>query len=89
MRTALALIVTPFSRSSSMVSRNWLRTSRAGDGAGALEEAVGEGGFAVVDVGDDREVANAIKLQDATIVTFEFLLPAWRFSKGEGGQMSI
>ena len=30
-----------------------------GDRAGELEEAVGEGGFAVVDVGDDAEVADA------------------------------
>ncbi len=29
-----------------------------GDGAGAFEEAVGEGGLAVVDVGDDAEVAD-------------------------------
>jgi len=29
-----------------------------GNGAGELEEAVGEGGFAVVDVGDDAEVAD-------------------------------
>lgn len=29
-----------------------------GDGAGELQEAVGEGGFAVVYVGDDAEVAD-------------------------------
>ena len=29
-----------------------------GDGAGELEEPVGEGGLAVIDVGDDGEVAD-------------------------------
>lgn len=30
-----------------------------GNGAGEFEEAVGEGGFAVIDVGNDAEVAEA------------------------------
>ena len=30
------------------------------DGAGDLEDAVGQGGLAVVDVGDDREVADVV-----------------------------
>ena len=33
-----------------------------GDGAGQLEDAVGERRLAVVDVRDDREVANAVLL---------------------------
>ena len=58
-RTACALIVMPRSRSRSIESSSWARMSRADDRLGDLEDAVGERRLAVVDVRDDREVADA------------------------------
>ena len=52
-------MVMPRSRSRSISSRNWDSISPARVMApGAFEEAVGEGGLAVVDVGDDADVAD-------------------------------
>ena len=65
MRTARALIVMPFSRSRSIESRSWATISRCVDGAGVLEQPIGEGRFAVVDVGDDAEVADALEWNGA------------------------
>ena len=64
MRTARALIVMPFSRSRSIESRIWSTISRSVDRAGALQQAVGQRRLAVIDVGDDAEVADP-RLRDA------------------------
>ena len=58
-RTACALIVIPRSRSRSIESSSCSRISPLRDGVGQLEDAVGERRLAVVDVRDDREVADA------------------------------
>ncbi len=63
-RTACALIVMPRSRSSSIESRSCSRISRSDDRAGQLEDAIGERRLAVVDVRDDREVANPVLLHE-------------------------
>ena len=57
MRTAWALMVMPRSRSRSMESSTWACISRAVSDAGQLQQAVGQRGFAVVDVRDDGEIA--------------------------------
>ena len=54
-----ALIVMPRSRSRSIVSSTCSRMSRSLDRTGALEQAIGQRRLAVVDVGDDGEVADA------------------------------
>ena len=51
-------MVMPRSRSISMESRIWSFISRLADGAGELDQPVGQGGFAMVDMGDDGEVAD-------------------------------
>ena len=33
-----------------------------GDGPGKLQDAVGQGRFAVVDMGDDGEISNAVRI---------------------------
>ena len=57
-RTACALMVMPRSRSRSMLSRTCSSISRAWQRAGQLEQTVGQRRLAVVDVGDDGEVAD-------------------------------
>jgi hypothetical protein len=56
--TAEALMVMPRSRSRSIESRSCSLASRSETACGGLEQAVGEGGLAVVDVGDDGEVSD-------------------------------
>jgi hypothetical protein len=51
-------MVMPRSRSRSIESRIWSLGLARGDGVGRLQEPIGERGLAVVDVGDDREVAD-------------------------------
>ena len=58
MRTAWLLIVMPRSRSMSMRSRYCARMSRSRHDAGDLQHPVGKRRLAVVDVGDDAEVAD-------------------------------
>jgi hypothetical protein len=55
-------MVMPRSRSISIESSIWAFMSRVGHSAGHLDEPVGEGGFAVVDMGHDGEVADLGKL---------------------------
>ena len=55
--TLCALMVMPRSRSSSMESSTWACISRSCEAAAELDEAVGQCGLAVIDVGDDREIA--------------------------------
>jgi len=52
-----------------MSSRNWADISRCDTVPGALEEPVGERRLAVVDVGDDREVADAGRVQGRALRT--------------------
>ena len=54
----MALMVMPRSRSRSMESRIWLDHLAVGDGSTELDQPVGEGRFAVVDMGDDGEIAD-------------------------------
>ena len=54
-------MVMPRSRSISMLSSSCSFMSRSGDGAGGLDQPVGQRGLAVVDMGDDREVADAVQ----------------------------
>ena len=63
MATAWLLIVMPRSRSMSMLSRIWSWKSRSDDEPRPLDEAVGQGGLAVVDVRDDAEVADVRGVQ--------------------------
>ena len=65
MRTALSLIVIPRSRSRSMVSRSCSRMCRFATVAVCLDQAIGEGGLAMVDVGDDAEVPDGRLGHDA------------------------
>ena len=51
-------MVMPRSRSRSMLSRNCASISRACSAPVSLEEPVGERRLAVIDVGDDREIAD-------------------------------
>ena len=60
MRTAEALIVTPFSRSRSIESSICSVHVAVGDGAGQLQQTVGQGGFAVVDMRDDAKIADVV-----------------------------
>ena len=53
-------MVMPRSRSSSMLSRTWLVISRSVKRAGGLDQPVGQGGFPMVDMGDDGEVADMV-----------------------------
>ena len=55
-----ALIVMPRSRSRSMESSTCASISRSLKPAAQLDEAVGQRGFAVVDVGDDGKVADVL-----------------------------
>ena len=41
------------------------------EGAGQLQQAVGEGGFAVVDVRDDREIADVLDVHEESAVRDE------------------
>ena len=56
MRTACALMVMPRSRSRSIESSTWSCISRAVT-AGQLQQTVSQRGFAVIDVGNDRKIA--------------------------------
>ena len=51
-------MVMPRSRSSGSLSRNCSTFSRVLMAPGHVEDAIGERAFAVIDVGDDREVTN-------------------------------
>ena len=59
MRTAFSLMVMPRSRSRSMRVEELLLHLALLQRAGGLDQPVGQRGFAVVDVRDDAEVANA------------------------------
>ncbi len=59
MRTAVALIVMPRSRSRSIWSSTCSRHLARRDGAGDLKQPVGERALPMVDMGDDAEVADA------------------------------
>jgi hypothetical protein len=59
MRTVLALMVMPRSRSISIASSSCSFMSRSATVPVELDQPVGEGGFPVVDMGDDGEVADA------------------------------
>ena len=59
-------MVMPRSRSRSMVSRAWACMSRWEMVFGEFQQAVGERGFAVIDVGDDAEIANMILFDGVT-----------------------
>jgi hypothetical protein len=59
MRTVCALMVMPLPLQLHVVEE--LRLGLAGgDGAGELQQAVGQRRLAVVDVGDDREIADVL-----------------------------
>ena len=60
-RTARALMVMPFSRSRSIESRTWVVIWPLVDRVRQLEQPVGQRRLAVVDVGDDAEVADALR----------------------------
>ena len=51
-------MVMPRSRSRVHVVEDLVLEFSLGDGAGAHEKAVGQGAFAVVDVGNDRKITN-------------------------------
>ena len=53
-------MVMPRSRSRSMSSSICSRKSRLVDGAGLDQELIGQGALAVVDVGDDGEIADVL-----------------------------
>jgi hypothetical protein len=57
MRTVLALMVMPRSRSISIASSTCSFMSRSAT-VPSLDQPVGQGGFAVVDMGDDGEIAD-------------------------------
>ena len=58
MRTAEALIVTPRLALQIHVVQHLLLHVAVGDGAGDLQQPVGQGALAVVDMGDDAEIAD-------------------------------
>ena len=60
MRTAEALIVTPFSRSRSIVSSTWDIISRSAMVPVICKETIRKGGFPVVNMGNDAEVADEL-----------------------------
>ena len=62
MRTARALMVMPRSRSRSMLSSSCSSISRDGDRLALLEQTVGKGGFAVVNMCNNREIANLLTI---------------------------
>ncbi len=62
MRTAEALIVTPFSRSKIHRVQQLLLHFALGDGAGAFQQAVGQRALAVIDVRDDAEIADLCQI---------------------------
>ena len=58
MRTELALIVMPRSRLDIHAVEHLRLHIAIGDGVRVLDQAISEGGFAVVDVGNDGEIAD-------------------------------
>ena len=58
--TGWALIVMPRARSSAMSSSNCSFISRLADRAGEFQQPIGQRALAVVDVGDDREIADEL-----------------------------
>ena len=89
MRTVCALMVMPRSRSRSMASSTWACISRGGQRTGEFEQAVGEGGLAVIDVRDDREVADVAwvhekcgRPQSLHVNTRALPVGAWLWSGG-------
>ncbi len=92
MRTALALMVTPFSRSRSIVSSTWRLISRGDIVPVTLQQAVGQRRLAVVNVGNDAEIANLTcfhrVILDLSLLRGTVLSPARRCPPHQGNRQA-